>query len=449
MSGVTQVSTRDAFIAVSRFGLGPRPGEIDEVARDPQGWLKRQIATPPAEPAEFQKLPSAGDRMGDLLHARRDRGNPGVQKLIRESFRQTYLDEASARLHVQIATAAPFRERLVAFWSNHFTVSVQRPPLFGTAGAFEREAIRPHVTGHFYDMLLAVARHPAMLVYLDNGQSFGPNSPIGQRQRRGLNENLAREMLELHTLGVDGGYTQNDVREFAKILTGWTLAPPYLPEAGHFRYAPGVHEPGPKTLLGVRYQEDGPREAEAAFRALTRHPATAKHIATKLCRHFIADRPPQAAVDRIAHVFRATDGNLAAVSEALVEQPEAWADPFAKVKTPNDFVVSALRATSFQGQGEMVLGALRLLGQAPFAAPSPAGWPDTAGDWIGPESVLRRAEWAMALGLRVSEFRAPDQIFAETIAPVAALATAQTVTRAPSRADAIALVFASPEFQRR
>jgi len=199
----------------------------------------------------------------------------------------------------------------------------------------------------------------------------------------------------------------------------------------------------------VRYGEAGASEAEAAFGDLVRRPATARHIATKLCRHFIADNPPAAAIERIARVFRDTDGNLAAVSEALVEQPEAWADPLAKVKTPNDFVISALRATGFQGQGEMVMGALRLLGQTPFNAPSPAGWPDTAGEWVGPESVLRRAEWAMAVGMRVAEFRAPDRLFEATIAPIASTATAQAIARAPSRADAVALVFACPEFQRR
>lgn len=451
------MSTRDAFIAVHRFGLGAKPGELDAATADPRAWLKRQLAAGPAADAPAGSagdpaLPSGAARMGDLLRARRDRGDPAVQKLIRESFRETYRQEAAARLRGQIATATPFRERLVAFWSNHFTVSVQRPPVLGVAGAFEREAIRPHVTGRFTDMLLAVARHPAMLVYLDNGQSFGPNSQIGLRQNRGLNENLAREMLELHTLGVDGGYSQTDVREFAKILTGWTISPPRFADIGQFRFIPQIHEPGPKTLLGQHYAEGGEAEGEAAFHALARHPATARHIATKLCRHFIADTPPPAAVARIARVFRDTDGNLLKVSDALVEQPEAWADPLAKIKAPNDFVVAALRATGFQGAGyggETMLGALRLLGQAPFNAPSPAGWPDTAGEWIGPESVLRRAEWAMALGLRVAEFRAPDQIFDNTIAPVAAPATAQTIARAPSRADAIALVFASAEFQRR
>jgi len=450
------MSTRDAFIAVNRFGLGPRPGELDRAAADPKGWLKRQIGpAAAAPPAEFAGLPGGAERMGDLLRARRDRGDPGVQKLIRQSFRETYMKEASARLSVQVTSAAPFRERLVAFWSNHFTVSVQRPPLFGTAGAFEREAIRPYVTGRFSDMLLAVARHPAMLVYLDNGQSFGPDSLAGMRQHRGLNENLAREMLELHTLGVDGGYTQADVREFAKILTGWTVTPPRFPDAGQFQFFPQIHEPGPKTLLGAVYREGGAMEAETAFQALTRHPATARHIATMLARHFIADTPPQATVERLAHVFRDTDGNLGAVSHALLEQPEAWENPLAKVKTPNEFVVAALRATDFtpqagdEGHGKMMINAVRGLGQAPFNAPSPAGWPDTAADWISPESVLRRADWAMALAARMAPDHDPERLFAATIGPVAAQGTAKAVARAPSRADAMGLVLASAEFQRR
>jgi uncharacterized protein (DUF1800 family) len=449
------MSTRDAFIAVHRFGLGPRPGELDRAAADPKGWLTRQIGPAAAAPPEFAGLPSGAERMGDLLRARRDRGDPGAQKLIRESFRETYRQEAAARLAVQVTTAAPFRERLVAFWSNHFTVSVQRPPLFGTAGAFEREAIRPYVTGRFSDMLLAVARHPAMLVYLDNGQSFGPDSLVGMRQHRGLNENLAREMLELHTLGVDGGYTQADVRELAKILTGWTVTPPRFLGAGQFAFFSQIHEPGPKTLLGVAYRDAGAAEAETAFQALTRHPATAHHIATKLARHFIADAPPQAAVERLARVFRDTDGNLGAVSHALIDQPEAWRDPLAKVKTPNEFVVAALRATDFtphagdDGHAKMMINAVHSLGQAPFNAPSPAGWPDTAADWISPESAIRRADWAMALAGRMAANHDPGRLFEGTIAPVAAHATAQAVARAPSRADAMGLVLASAEFQRR
>lgn len=439
----------EAFIAVNRFGLGARPGELDRAARHPAGWLKRQIAAPAAMPVDFAELPSGGARMGDFLRARQQRGDAGAQRVIRESFLETYVEEASARLAVQVDSDMPFRERLVAFWANHFTVSVQRPVVRGLAGAFEREAIRPHVTGRFADMLLAVTRHPAMLVYLDNGRSIGPNSPVGLRRGAGLNENLAREILELHTLGVDGGYTQDDVRDFAKILTGWTLGRAEDADAGRFRFVLATHEPGVKTLLGRRFAHGGVDEGEEALAMLARHPATARHIATKLARHFIADVPPPAAVERLAGIFRDTGGHLGALAEALVEQPEAWVVPLPKLRSPHEFVVAALRATEFHGPGRMVLPALRTLGQPLFAAPSPAGWPDTAEQWIGPEAVLRRAEWAMALGLRVAAFREPQQIFAGTIAPVASRATALAVARAPSAGEAAALIFAAPEFQRR
>jgi len=438
-----------AAIAVSRFGLGPRPGELAAAGRDPVGWLKRQIQISALPLPALSGLPSGAQRMGDFLRARAQRGQPGQEALVRHSFRETFQQEASARLRVQIEGATPFRERLVTFWANHFTVSVQRPPVFGLAGAFEREAIRPHVFGRFADMLLAVVRHPAMLVYLDNGQSIGPNSTVGLRRGRGLNENLARELLELHTLGVEGGYTQSDVRELAKILTGWTMARAEEADAGSFRFVPQIHEPGGKTLLGRRFGHGGESDGREALTLMARHPATARHIATKLARHFIADQPPAAAVDRLARVFLEADGNLAALSEAIVEQPEAWSETLPKIRTPHEFVVAALRATEFNGPGETVLGALRTLGQPSFAAPSPSGWPDTAERWIGPEAVLRRAEWSMALGLRIAAIRSPERLFEETIAPVASRATALAVVRAPSASDAVATLFASPEFQRR
>ncbi|MBM3538912.1 MAG: DUF1800 domain-containing protein [Alphaproteobacteria bacterium] len=438
-----------AVIAVSRFGLGPRPGELAAAGRDPIGWLKRQVTASAPEFPAFADLPAGPERMGDLLRARQQRGDAGAAALFRQSFRDTFRQEASARLRTQIESTAPLRERLVAFWANHFTVSVQRPPVLGLAGAFEREAIRPHVFGRFSDMLLAVARHPAMLVYLDNGQSIGPNSVVGLRRGRGLNENLAREILELHTLGVEAGYTQTDVREFAKILTGWTMARAEDPGAGGFRFVPDIHEPGGKMLLGRRFGNGGESDGREALLMLARHPATARHIATKLARHFITDQPPEAAVARLTRLFRDTGGNLAAMTEAIIEQPEAWAETLPKIRTPHEFVVAALRATEFNGPGETILGSLRTLGQPSFAAPSPSGWPDTADRWIGPEAVLRRAEWSMALGLRIAAIRRPDQLFAETIAPVAGRTTELAVARAPSAGEAMATLFASPEFQRR
>ena len=438
----------EAAIATTRFGLGPKRGELADAQSDPRGWIKRQIATGAGLPPELSGFAPGNQRMAELLRAH-DKSDADAQQLLRQQLRDAYLTEAAARTLYQIETAAPVTERLVAFWSNHFTVSVQRPAVVGLVCAFEREAIRPHVTGKFVDMLTASTRHPAMLLYLDNAQSIGPDSMAGRRRDKGLNENLAREILELHTLGVDGGYTQNDVREFARILTGWSVAGVREGNPGSFEFRPRIHEPGEKVLLGRRYAEAGEAEGRDALTALARHPATALHIATKLARHFIADNPPPPAVARLAEVFARSDGDLAAVTLALVDSPEAWAEPLAKVKTPNEFVVSALRASGFHGRPEALLGALRRLGQAPFNAPSPAGWPDTADQWIGPEAVLHRAEWALALALRLGGANDPGDLLTETIGPVATAETKTAVARAPSAADAAALVFASAEFQRR
>jgi uncharacterized protein (DUF1800 family) len=287
-----------------------------------------------------------------------------------------------------------------------------------------------------------------MLAYLDNLQSIGPNSKAGKRREKGLNENLAREVLELHTLGVNGGYTQSDVREFARMLTGWSIGL-NGGEAGRFAFHPQAHDPGPKTLLGRRYDDAGVKEAETALAALARHPATANHIASKLARHFVSDQPPPALVAKLARTFLDTDGDLRAVTIAVLRSPETWAEPMPKVKTPNEFIVSALRATGFDGETKKLVAALRLLGQMPFAAPSPAGWPDEGSKWVSAEALLQRAEFAMALGRRIGGRLAADALLDESILPVASDATRAAVQRAPSRVEALATLFACPEFQRR
>lgn len=438
-----------AFIAVNRFGLGARLGELKRAAGDPHGWLKAQLAAP-VTLSEFDGLASAAANARAFFEADSKNVNE-VTKLFRERFRAIYIAEVAARTRAMVKSAVPFRERLVAFWSNHFTVSVKRPLIAGLAGAFEREAIRPHVTGSFADMLLAVTRHPAMLLYLDNVLSIGPTSTVGQRARKGLNENLAREILELHTLGVNGGYGQADVIELAKLITGWSLSrrePGADP--GTFRFYAPAHEPGPKTLLGVRYEQGGESEGEAALRALARHPSTATFIATKFARHFIADDPPAAAVARLAQVFRDTGGDLKALAAALVDLPAAWADPLAKFKTPQDFVLAALRATDIvPNEPRAVVAIFDELGQTPFMALSPAGWDDTASGWAGPEAVLRRAEWSLAFARRLAPIHRPLALLEETIAPVVSAKTREAVQRAPSAEQGLALLFASPEFQRR
>jgi uncharacterized protein (DUF1800 family) len=446
------MTAADAFIAANRFGLGPRPGELAAIVRDPRGWLKAQLRPAPA-PRELADLPPAADALGQFLKARRQ-GVGAITALFKEGggMRARFLAEVEQRALAQTKSAAPFVERLVAFWSNHFTVSAARFFVAPVAGAFEREAIRPHVLGRFAGMLRAAAGHPAMLLYLDNAGSIGPNSPAGRLVKLGLNENLAREILELHTLGVNGGYTQKDVTEFARILTGWSVEGlgPQAEPTGRFKFLAVAHEPGAKSLLGKTYAQGGMAEGEAALADLARHPSTARFIATKLARHFVADDPPPAAVERLARVFRDSDGDLAKVSAALVDLPEAWRAPLAKVKSPYEYAISAFRAFNLSKRPDRgFIASFHTLRQVPFTAPSPAGWPDRSADWISPEALMRRLEWARVLGRVAERGGVPEALFAGTIAPVARPGTREAVLAAATPGESVALVLASAEFQRR
>ena len=445
-----------AFIATNRFGLGPRPGELTSVDRDPHAWLKRQIAPRPQMPAELLGLPPSADTI-KRIHEARIEGPQTLKRLTDEVLRDLLVREVAAHAQAQLRTRA-FAERMAAFWSNHFTVSGARFPIGPTAAAYEREAIRPHVFGRFHDMLLAVARHPVMLSYLDNALSIGPGSLIGRRSGRGLNENLAREILELHTLGVGGGYTQDDVIALAKILTGWSHGGIRDKRSvrrlgavhGGFEFREAAHEPGRKRLLGRSYRENGEREAADALSDLARHPSTARFIATKLARHFIADDPPAEAISRPATTFLETDGDLAAVSRALITIDAVWATPLPKVKRPHELVISALRATAIDSLPACAfIGTFHELGQVPWHAPSPQGWPDTASDWISPEALMRRIEWVRAMAARVPRSRSVATFVGETIGPVISPATQEAIDAAPSGEEALTLVLASPEFQRR
>jgi uncharacterized protein (DUF1800 family) len=376
----------------------------------------------------------------------------------RTAQQRGYLEQAAARTLAAVASVEPFRERLVHFWSNHFTVSVVGQPLLASvAVSFENEAIRPHVTGRFVDMLLAVETHPAMLVYLDNHTSIGPHSKAARRARkakRGLNENLAREILELHTLGVDGGYTQEDVTTFAEVITGWTVGRGNRRFAGgkpgRFAFLAPAHEPGRKKLLGRAYADTGFEQGVAVLRDLAVHPATARFLATKLVRHFVADAPPASTIDRIARVFLDTEGDLGEVSAALVAAPEAWQQPVLKLKSPQEFVVSAYRASGAEiGSKRELIAALGLLSQRPFSAPSPAGWGDTAASWDGADALLKRIEWSYAFGARHRSNMSPAEIAQSALGPLANARTTEAISLAGSRQQAMALLLSSPAFQRR
>jgi uncharacterized protein (DUF1800 family) len=443
-------SASDALTAATRFGFGARPGELDAIARDPRGWVLGQLGeAPPPLPGNLPNSASMVVVELEMRRDKRDNKDDGAKREFNERVRAVYLAEIAARTDVAVASETPLLERLTYFWSNHFTVSILRPAIRGFAPAFEREAIRPHVTGRFSDMLLAVARHPAMLLYLDNAISVGPDSQVGRRGGKGLNENLGRELLELHTLGVDGGYTQADVEALARILTGWSVARLNEPDAGRFRFRPFVHQPGAKLLLGHPYAEAGEGEGQAALLDLAHHPATARHIATKLARHFIADDPPKDSVERIARVFRDSGGDLRQVTAAVVKEDAAWHKPFTKIRTPHELLIGACRVGGFTPPPEMLVNSLRTLDQMPFFAPSPAGWSDTAASWVSPEAVLRRAQWCQAYADRMPDPPDPVVLAQAALGDALPEETAQAIRRAPSRRVGLALLFASPQFQRR
>ena len=465
--------TRDAVIAANRFGLGARPGELNAAASDPRDWLRDQVRGKRDLPAEIRALPSSAtaferyqqgqqERREARQKAERDEIAKKVMESIRQKLVPMYQDQVAARYRVATHTQEPFRERLVHFWTNHFAVSADKPQVLALAGAFENEAIRPHLDGSFADMLLAVESHPAMILYLDNQASMGPNSKLAAgRARRtgrqlGLNENLAREILELHTLGVSGGYTQTDVTAFAHALTGWSVgAGPqadatFDDDTGLFVFRGVTHEPGAQTILGKRHSQDGVEQARSVLKDLARHPATATHVATKLVRHFVADTPPQGAVDKIAKIFRDTDGNLPQLHAALVDLPEGWASQPQKFKTPHDFVVSTFRMFDFvPAQPQQILAPFQMLGQRPYAPGSPAGWPDIASQWDGPDALLNRIEWSSQLGARIGKRAEPLKLGDASLGAGLSERTRQAIARAESAAQGITLLLASPDFQRR
>ena len=462
--------TLDAVIAANHFGLGARPGEIERARSDARGWLQKQLTGSRTVPDDIRRLPSSADIFKTYSELRRERsdvksdGEAAKRRLggLRAKLVPYYLDQVAARYRVAVHTEESLRERLVHFWTNHFAVSADKPQVLALAGALENEAIRPHVAGRFADMLNAVEMHPAMILYLDNQASIGPDSQLAQRRGRrganserklGINENLAREILELHTLGVDGGYTQQDVTTFARALTGWSIGTDRFArggEPGKFAFHDGAHEPGTKTILGTRYSQSGIAQPHAVLADLARHPATARHIASKLARHFIADEPPSDAIDHIAKAFLDSDGDLPAVHRAVLDTPAAWAAPATKLKTPHELVVSTFRALDFvPSEPRQVAAPFDLLGQRPYTPGSPAGWPDTATQWDGPDALLKRIEWAGSVAARVASREQPLSLGERSLGAALNERTRVAITRAASAEQGITLLLASPEFQRR
>jgi uncharacterized protein (DUF1800 family) len=477
-------------IGLHRFGLGWRAGQPDDLRIHARDVLLAEIAAgPPPQPVGTTY--SGAAEIGAALYAFED-----AEKIAREAKRaagqaapapglqgpaaapnpipqgqnqmaqpaarapnepalpyRTYRDEARARIELALLPDGGFAERLVQFWSNHFCISATKSNMTRImAGAHEREAIRPHVFGRFSEMLVAAESHPAMLDFLDNRLSIGPGSPAGKRRGRGLNENLAREILELHTLGVSGGYAQADVTSLARIITGWTVVgrEGVLGFPGSFAFNAGLHEPGAQPLLGKNYDQPGKAQGIAALTDLAHRPETARFIAFKLARHFVADAPSPRLVDLLAVTFRKTEGDLAAVSRALIESDEAWSAEPTKIRSPQEFLIAAFRALGRKPDFGQIVGPLTAMGQMLWQPSGPNGYPDSNDAWATPEGIKTRIDVAAGWGRQAAgSVPDPRQLVEQALGPLASPETRQAVARAESKPQALALLLMSPEFQRR
>ena len=447
-----------ALHALNRFGLGARPGERGAVG-DARGWVLDQLEQRRAGSLRVDTTaPSDATAALRAWRSAQAAGDAEARRRARRQLTAVTTGDMRSVLTQRLITATPVLERLAAFWTNHLCISIRDGAVVAPlAGWYESEAIRPHVLGRFEDMVLASASHPAMLLYLDNAQSVGPASQAGRVSarrggERGLNENYARELLELHTLGVDGGYTQQDVQELARILTGWTVAG--LGGRGgaatgsiRFMFDPRLHEPGGKVVLGVRYANGGQADGRAVIRDLCRHPSTARFVATRLVRHFIADEPPPAAVAAVAEVFRTTEGDLRLTMRALVERDEAWSGSHRKFRAPQDWLVAVLRALSEETAAETLPGLLRQLRHPLWSPAAPNGFGDTVREWADPDSLLNRAELARTIARRVPDGFEPQMLLEVIDVSGTDPLRAMMSDRSMTRAEQIALAIASPAFQ--
>lgn len=365
-----------------------------------------------------------------------------------------------AALTLARAVAAPvgFRERLVWFWADHFTVRSKTTAQMLGPVSYVDAVIRPHVAGRFGDMLVAAATHPVMLNYLDQTSSFGPESAFALRHNRGLNENLAREILELHTLGVNGGYGQDDVRSFANLLTGLTFSL----ETG-FQFNPKMSEPGAEMVLGKSYGSDGPARLEdvvAALHDIAVHPDTARHIARKLTVHFVSDTPDSGLVDHVATAFQRSGGDLQATYAALLDHRVAWQPVFAKVRQPMEYIATAIRALGVPAHRlgammpkivrQQLIDPMQMMGQ-PFKQPTgPNGWPEEAEAWVTSAGLAARIQWAMTAPSVLSpDLPDPRQMVVTALADAAGPEVVLAAARAESRPEGVGIILSSPEFNRR
>ena len=478
-----------ALHLANRLGFGPTAADLEHIRRAGfEGYIEEQLhpdseSLSPALQQQLQRLPSFGKSTFELyrdfywkIQLPAEKGSEPSKferKLLASVTQQVPVQARIARLARAIASPHRLHEVLVDFWFNHFNVFEHKGLDKLWVGAFEEEAIRPHTLGRFSDLLLATAKHPAMLVYLDNWQNVAPTASVGGKAK-GINENYAREVMELHTLGVDGGYTQKDVTSLAHILTGWTVGVAEGGLRGGFRFVQRLHDTAPQVLLGTRFANVSYADGEAALLMLAHHPATAHHISFKLAQYFVADEPPSELVNTMAETFRNTNGDIKAVLKAMFLSKE-FRDPGnfgRKFKTPYQYVVSVARATGLDPRKAAPLAEqLKLLGQPIYSCVTPDGYACTETAWLDPDAMMRRISFAVKFGsgAYMQSYLAdvgygtmgkpvrlqpsgggtplPSDGLLRMLAPILTAKTRATVAKA-AEADRAGLILGSPEFMR-
>jgi uncharacterized protein (DUF1800 family) len=439
-----------ASIAVNRFGYGATGDELERASSSPKNWIKSQLL-----PIYFSAdSPHSNDIFVEHSKYQEQKKlakkNESSEIKMMGNFARMALKEMSAdTLNEAIHSSNSVSWRLLDFFSNHFSVSSSGRLMAGLAATLEREAIAPNLLGNFEDMLLAVEQHPAMLIYLNNEKSFGPSSAGAKKKGKGLNENLAREILELHTLGVDGGYQEVDVDELAKGISGWSVKDPTKEGSAGFIFRPYGHEPGTRTLLNKKYSAKKVEQGEQMLRDLAMHPATAKYVCYKLAHHFVSDGPSPLLLEKMEVIWMKSKGNITQVMHSLFDADEAWVDSPQKYKTPREFVISTQRALALKKTNDKtLLDSLVSLGQQPFNAGSPAGFSDDEKDWLGASALMARIDWSNKVSgylKRVNAEKVMKLALGESVSDL----TYQMVMRAESRQQALTLLLMSPEFQRR
>lgn len=464
-----------ALHVLNRLGFGPRPGDVKSVnAMGVENYIHQQlypetIAVPPRLTEKLNGLSTYSlnpdelfEEYGPPPRINGVRPDPEVAKEQRKKAQIILREAIQARLMQAIESPRQLQEVMVDFWYNHFNVFAQKGLDYLWVGDYEREAIRPFVLGRFRDLLEATAKHPAMLFYLDNWQNVDPNSfmRMNPKKTHGLNENYARELMELHTLGVNGGYTQDDVIVLARILTGWGFRGKPRGSSAvsyDFYFNERRHDNTDKVFLGQTITgENGEQEVEEALDILAKSPATAKHISYQLAQYFVADDPDPALVEQLAQKFEETDGDIRAVLQTIFDSPQFWDEKNDgnKFKTPYQYVISAIRASGEEVTNyRPLIGMLQQLGMPFYGCQTPDGYKNTQDAWLNPDGMLRRINFATALAF--GRININDDQFPITYEDLLSVfdnqissATMDAIQQAPARLRA-ALVLGSPEMMKK